>query len=83
MKTAQIVTIKPQDGVIEYQIVEGEVLHSHGHQLTIELTAEQTGLDTSECPRLGSNLGEEPEGQRWDEEDLRKLFPRLWKEFGW
>jgi hypothetical protein len=44
---------------------------------------EQAGRDTSECPRLGSNLGQEPEGQRWDEEDLRKLFPRLWKEFGW
>jgi len=44
MKTAQIVTIKPQDGVVEYQIVDGGIL-SHGHQLAIELTAEQTGVD--------------------------------------
>ena len=45
MKTARIVTIKPQDSQIEYAIYEGETLLSHGHILSIELTAEQTGAD--------------------------------------
>jgi hypothetical protein len=50
MTAAQIVTIKPQDGIVEYQIVEvldgqSPRILSHGHQLTIELTAEQTGAE--------------------------------------
>jgi hypothetical protein len=44
---------------------------------------EKTGRPMSECPCLGSNLGEDPEGEEWDEEDLPQKFPRLWKEFGW
>jgi hypothetical protein len=42
---------------------------------------ELTERDIDECPSLGSNLGEEPVGKEWDEEDLPRMFPRLWKEF--
>jgi len=45
MKTATIVTIKPQDNQVEYAIYEGETLLSHGHILSIALTPEQTGAD--------------------------------------
>ena len=44
MKTARICTIKPLDGLVEYQIEDatGAIL-SHGHQLAIELTDATTG----------------------------------------
>ena len=44
--------------------------------------AELTGRDITQCPGLGSNLGEEPAGKEWADEDLPHRFPRLWKEFG-
>lgn len=44
MKTAQIVTIKPQDGIVEYQIIDAAgVIVSHGHQFAIDLTPDLTG----------------------------------------
>ncbi len=46
MNSAEIVTIKPQDGVIEYQIKgPGGELLGHGYQVSLELTAELTGAD--------------------------------------
>jgi len=45
MKTATIITIKPQDSQVEFAIYEGETLLSHGHILSIALTPEQTGSD--------------------------------------
>ena len=44
---------------------------------------EKTGLPSCKCPGLGSNLGEEPAGEDWDEWDLPQRLPKLWKRFGW
>ena len=44
---------------------------------------EKTGLDSCKCPGLGSNLGETPAGEDWDEWDLPRRLPKLWKKFGW
>jgi len=45
MKTAKIVTIKPQFGQVEYDIYEDDVLISHGHLVSVVLTAERTGAE--------------------------------------
>lgn len=64
MKTAKIVTIKPQDSQIEYAIYQDADLLSHGHILTIELTPEQTGTDLQaavDAAALDNGLLPEPE----------------------
>lgn len=43
---------------------------------------EKTGRSIDDCPGLGSNLGESPQGHEWNEADLPTKFPRLWKQFG-
>lgn len=43
----------------------------------------ELGLD--EYPgTVGSNLGDEPAGEQWEEdEDLARRYPTLWEKFGW
>jgi hypothetical protein len=42
----------------------------------------KTGKELDEYPQSGSNLGEEPSGQPWDEENLEERFPQLSRNFG-
>jgi hypothetical protein len=49
-----------------------------------EAYEQRTGekLPMPAAPRADAILGE-PAGQRWDEEDLPRLYPELWQRFGW
>jgi hypothetical protein len=43
---------------------------------------EKTGESGISMPCVGSNLGEEPEGKPWTDEELPERLPRLWRKFG-